>query len=223
VSDGKIGLAVASRGLPEFEARREGRRTTLYVTLLRSVGWLSRSDLLTRRGAAGPVIATPDAQCIGRHHFHLSLIPFAGSWLDAGVAQEAERFCVPLATVAATRTGNHAPVMKTNGYLHWLRSARVKPGAAPAERSIVFCTDPQLMISAVKVAEDGVSLVVRVWNPATRRRTGRLCFFHPLSSAQSVNLNEEPLPNGELEVRHGHEVPIEAGPRQVRTVRVQFR
>jgi hypothetical protein len=33
------------------------------LTLLRCVGWLSRDDLSTRRGHAGPYMATPGASC----------------------------------------------------------------------------------------------------------------------------------------------------------------
>jgi alpha-mannosidase/mannosylglycerate hydrolase len=37
------------------------------------VGWLSREDLLTRKGHAGPGIPTPEAQCIGRYNYRYSL------------------------------------------------------------------------------------------------------------------------------------------------------
>ncbi|MCK9518082.1 MAG: hypothetical protein M0R74_03480, partial [Dehalococcoidia bacterium] len=58
-----LGLAVFNRGQPEGEVvRLPGGRQAYALTLLRCVGWLSRDDLRSRRGGAGPMIATPDAQ-----------------------------------------------------------------------------------------------------------------------------------------------------------------
>ncbi len=60
LSDGKLGLAIANRGLPEVEAlARPDGQAEIALTLLRCVGWLSRDDLPTRKGPAGPVVETP--------------------------------------------------------------------------------------------------------------------------------------------------------------------
>jgi hypothetical protein len=58
-------LVVLGRGLPEYEAIPTRDGLDLALTLLRCIGWLSRDDLATRPGGAGPTIATPGAQCIG--------------------------------------------------------------------------------------------------------------------------------------------------------------
>ena len=44
------------------------------VTLLRSVGWLSRDDFATRKNHAGPFLETPKAQTIGEWEFDYSII-----------------------------------------------------------------------------------------------------------------------------------------------------
>lgn len=63
-------LALLTKGLPEYEASEDGLR----LTLLRSVGTISRPPgLPTRPLAAGPEIATPDGQCLGRHVFDYAL------------------------------------------------------------------------------------------------------------------------------------------------------
>ena len=63
-------LVLLTRGLPEYEAGPEGLR----LTLLRCVGTISRPPgLPTRPVAAGPEIATPEAQCLGRHVFEYAL------------------------------------------------------------------------------------------------------------------------------------------------------
>lgn len=48
----------------------------LAITMIRSAGWMSRRDLVTRGVGAGPDMETPDAQCIGplgREQFRFSL------------------------------------------------------------------------------------------------------------------------------------------------------
>ena len=49
---------VASRGLSEY-----GQEGGLSLTLVRSVGWLSRDDLPERPSQAGPPYPVPGAQC----------------------------------------------------------------------------------------------------------------------------------------------------------------
>jgi alpha-mannosidase len=68
-------LGVAGRGLPEYEALTgsDGHANATALTLLRCVGWLSRDDLTTRRGHAGPALPVEDAQCLGEHEFEYAL------------------------------------------------------------------------------------------------------------------------------------------------------
>ncbi|HEV2311192.1 MAG TPA: hypothetical protein VGU73_11780, partial [Acidimicrobiia bacterium] len=56
------GLTVAAPGLPEAEVTSDG---TVYITVVRAVGWLSRLDLRSRPEPAGPGLCTPEAQCPG--------------------------------------------------------------------------------------------------------------------------------------------------------------
>lgn len=98
VQDGRRGLAILSRGLPEIEpVLDEEGAVELKLTLLRSVGWLSRDDLRTRKGApAGPTLATPAAQCLGQYRFSYAVVPFAGDFLRDGVKGESERYRTPV-------------------------------------------------------------------------------------------------------------------------------
>ncbi len=175
VSDEQRGLTVANRGLPEYEALQEaGGPVTIALTLLRCVGWLSRSDIHTRRGPAGPSLETPGAQMPGRWRFHYSLIPHAGGW-DMSF-QEAHRFARPL---RAVRTGRGR-------------------GTLSQEGSLVDIEPPTFVLSSCKLAEDGDAIVVRVYNTSDASQEGRLRLLpwpgrlnH--AAAQIVNLNEEAL------------------------------
>jgi alpha-mannosidase len=63
-------LVLLTKGLPEYEASKDGLR----LTLLRCVGTISRPPgMATRPVAAGPEIPTPDGQCRGRHVLEYAL------------------------------------------------------------------------------------------------------------------------------------------------------
>ena len=64
----------------------------LALTLLRSFGWISRNANPYREDPAGPEVPVPDAQLIGERSIRFALMPHAGSWADAGVVAEAERY-----------------------------------------------------------------------------------------------------------------------------------
>jgi mannosylglycerate hydrolase len=62
-------LSFCHRAMQEYEVLDHAGRRWLGVTLVRSVGWLSRRDLVTRGVGAGPDLATPGAQCLGTEWF----------------------------------------------------------------------------------------------------------------------------------------------------------
>jgi mannosylglycerate hydrolase len=65
------GVALFQEGVFEYEVIPEPPE--LAVTLLRCVGTISRPEIPTRGWAAGPDIATPEAQMDGEHHFWLAV------------------------------------------------------------------------------------------------------------------------------------------------------
>jgi alpha-mannosidase len=99
VSDGKRGLAVFARGLREYEVLPEKNQWMVALTLVRAVGWLSREDLSTRPGGAGPSIETPEGQCLRELRFEMALFPH-GRLSTAEIAAVAEAYGVR--TEAAT-------------------------------------------------------------------------------------------------------------------------
>jgi hypothetical protein len=174
VNDGVYGLLLANRGLPEYEALPGPGGVTLALTLLRCVGWLSRPDIATRRGPAGPTVETPGAQCPGRHVFEYAVVPHEGGWENAFV--EAHRFARPLRATMASGSGALAP-----------------------EGGLVEVWPPRLVVSAVKVAEDGRGIVVRVYNAGDRAMRGRVRLAERHGRVEFVNLNEERLAEATIE------------------------
>ncbi|MEV6965233.1 hypothetical protein AB0M47_08955 [Hamadaea sp. NPDC051192] len=62
----------------------------LAITLLRSIGMLSRNIHALRDEPAGPQLPAPQAQCHGPITFDLAVMPIRASWDRAGVAAAAE-------------------------------------------------------------------------------------------------------------------------------------
>jgi mannosylglycerate hydrolase len=74
----------------------------LAITLLRSIGMLSRNRHVLRDEPAGPQLPAPQAQCHGEQTFELALMPVRGDWHRAGVAAAAEAYRHPFVTFAGT-------------------------------------------------------------------------------------------------------------------------
>lgn len=92
------GLAAYHEGVFEYEVT--GRE--LLVTLLRCVGTISRDRLATRPWAAGPGVATPDAQMIGTTEFRIGIR--RGATPD-DLLTDWERFALPIREAPAAGGG----------------------------------------------------------------------------------------------------------------------
>ncbi len=84
-------LGIINRDNFEFEIRDETEKCKIIeFTLLRSVGWNARADLLTRNINAGWEIYTPDAFCYGEYQFLFSLLPHSGDWESGNLIEESD-------------------------------------------------------------------------------------------------------------------------------------
>jgi mannosylglycerate hydrolase len=141
------------------------------VTLLRCVEWLSRGDLSTRRGHAGPMEFTPEAQCPGVHEFDYALVPHRGDWEaeEALVLREAQAFNIPL---WATVTNQHEGI--------------------PPSRAALLAVEPrELVVSAIKQDNNGEGIIVRVYNPLSHAVEGSIRPGFACTRAFVTNLQEE--------------------------------
>lgn len=98
VSDGESGLALIHDGLLEYEVV-DGRE--LALTLLRSVGYLSRLEPQLRPNPAGPPVVTEGAQMPGRQRLEYSVMVHEGDWQDADLYRRADEALVPLEAAPA--------------------------------------------------------------------------------------------------------------------------
>jgi alpha-mannosidase len=157
-----------------------------------AVGNLLRLSLLR-----GPT--WPDAEADqGHHSFHYALYPHAGTWKEAGVVRKGWEYDYPL---TATVTTAHV-------------------GMLPAAHSFISVEPENVVLTAVKKAEDAKGLILRVYEWAGK--TGTVEFHVPAGARSATVTNMSETPEGAaLEVKDGVvKAPIH--PYEILTVRVDY-
>jgi len=110
---------------------------------------------------------TPGAQMPGRWKFQYSLIPHKGGWESAFA--DAHRFLRPLRAIRTSRGD----------------------GTLSESGSLVEIEPPEVVLSALKLAEDGDGVVARVYNIGAEPVEARVQLVPPFERVERVDLNEE--------------------------------
>lgn len=189
LSDGGSGLALINNCLSEFEAINN-ETGTLALTLFRSV----RNMICTAGPTYNKFPEQKGGQSLGIQEYEYSIYPHKGCWEEALVYNETENFNVPLRLV---QTSSHA-------------------GSLPLKREFVSVEPSNLVVSALKRAEDRDSIIVRVFNPADDAIEGSIRLYSVIKEAYLTNLNE--IRQESLEAADGHCVSIKAGGNKIITV-----
>ncbi|MGZ4802681.1 MAG: glycoside hydrolase family 38 N-terminal domain-containing protein [Acidimicrobiia bacterium] len=182
------GLRVGAPGLPEAEVTPDG---VIAVTLLRAVGWLARLDLVARPIPAGPGLEAPGAQCPDGVVAELTLAP-SDDDADGRNARAGEL------GLRAVPAGD--------------------PPILPPETALVTIESPNIELSALKPAEDGNGIVLRVLNPTDVAVPAAIRLGIPVSEVTSVRLDE--TPDGDVVELVDDVVRIDVGPHALRTLRL---
>lgn len=172
-------LAILNQGLREYAVTRtrDGRKI-LAITLLRAVGWLSRNDLLTRKGDAGWPIPTEGSQCLGEHSFRLGIVVSGKRFPEFPIVKEARLFNRPPMIFQVSEGRGHL----ASGW------------------SFLECDNPCLVMSALKQREGRDEVVLRLYNPTPLPQRFTISFGLPLVMLKELSLLEEeericPLPS----------------------------
>jgi alpha-mannosidase len=214
ISDGQNTLTIANRGLPEVEVLRGLRSlptSEIAITLLRSVGWLSRDDFPSRKNHAGPFLETPKAQMIGEWEFDYSII----------VEQVANLLPQQAGQTPALAPG--ASVGNLSYRQAWnfespLRAAgtEIHAGTLPSSGSFVHVDNPSFVVSAVKETEDSKGWIVRGYNIGDEEISVTLTPWRKFKKAERANMAEEKV--GRLKVESSGEVAVKARGHEIVTV-----
>jgi alpha-mannosidase len=193
--DDAHGATVVADGLPEFEVVPSSDGAAIAVTLLRCVGDLSRNDLSTRRGHAGPGLSTPGAQCPGTHEFVITYVPRA--------TPPAAGALYALARAALLPPRIHA--------------AAYEDGSLPKEMSFVRCetaSGSPPVLSAFKIADNRRSAIARLFNPADHASTVAFELPSSVSGVYRTDLLERRIARCDLA---DGRVVLDVAPRKIAT------
>ena len=139
----------------------------------------------------------PDAD-MGHHHFHYALYPHAGTWKEAQTVRRGFEYNYPLTAVVTT----------------------AHPGPLPASHSFVSVSPDNVVLTAVKKAEDSNALIFRVYEWAGKSSTVEFHVPPGATAATVTNLMEapegDPLPVASDTVK----APIK--PFEILTIRVDY-
>jgi len=196
VESPELSAALVSRGLYEAEVRRSSRGAAILLTLLRCVGWLSRSDLRTRRGGAGPEMETPGAQEFALYRFEFCLTTWQGSYGDSDALQRSQAYAFP------PRFFN----------------ARLTPGAAPI--ALCECDNQRVVFSTARPAQSGEGYLVRVFSASGKAESAGFKFATGCS-ARLVDLSGRPIRGASLKRRRDEGVEMNLRPFQIVTLEVR--
>ncbi len=194
---GRRGLAIFAPGFFEYEWTAGG---DLIVTLLRSVGELSKADLPSRPGHAGWPVAIPLAQCLGRDTVELGLAPISGE--DLADPSRLDHLWEDLFV---------APVVV------WERDATALP--VPLSPSVEL-EGPGLIYSACLEGMERGGLELRCYNTADHAVEGAWRLGLPVIRATRVRADGTPLEPLPVDGSVPSRVSFTAGAREIVTVSV---
>jgi alpha-mannosidase len=146
----------------------------------------------------GPTWPDPVADQ-GHHHFHYALYPHAGTWKDALTVRHGWEYDYPLQAVVTTA---HA-------------------GSLPAEHSFASVAPDNVVLTAVKKAEDANGLIFRAYEWAGKDGTTAEFHVPPGATGATVtNLMEQP--EGDPLTISGDAVKVPIHHNEILTIRVDY-
>ena len=166
--DGK-GIVLYQRGLQEYQTVLEENQSVLELTVIRSVGWLSRDDFDSRGGGAGPNLPSPEGQCIGEYEFKYAFTPM-GTKTTAQYLTGAHLYRVPL---------------------------RIYSGHVTTEESLVGIDNAEIQWSAIRKVDN--KLEVRLWNPTCETKEFKIISDNEISNISLTMLNGQKIDNVSLD------------------------
>jgi alpha-mannosidase len=141
----------------------------------------------------------PDAEAdMGHHHFHYALYPHAGTWKDALTVRHGYEYNYPLTAVVTT----------------------AHPGALPPSHSFASVTPENVVLTAVKKAEDANGLIFRVYEWAGKETTAE--FHVPPGATGAIVTNLMETPEGAPLTVTGDVVKAPIHPYEILTIRVDY-
>lgn len=139
-------------------------KNLVYITLFRSVYGLSAD------GTAGPLVPTPDALELRQHNYEYAIEPHQGDWSQAQMYHKAQAYTYKPIPIEADSHGE-----------------------LPHEFSFLKLNPDNLLLSALKKAEDSDNVILRFFETKGEATEAEISFFREIKRLALVDLleNEE--------------------------------
>jgi mannosylglycerate hydrolase len=174
-SDGRTGLAIAVKGIYDYEAviNPLNNQPDLSLTLLRGFEYMSRINTLQRAGDAASAHHTPGAQCLGPQEIEWAYIPYRATPANiAPFIPTAQGFLFPVVT-------------------HAVRAEQAPARLDAAMQPFTFL-NADVQFSAFKRAYDGNGYILRFFENQGKPVEAKLR-LEGFSRVYLSNMNEEIL------------------------------
>ena len=191
LSDEKNGLGILPKGIFEYEAFTDTART-LALTLVRAC----RIKLAVSEEKQTEL---PDAgvQCPGLQRFEYAIHVHQGDWQSARLLQEAASYATP---VRAGQIGRGK-------------------GILPGEMSLIALDSKCVQITAIKQAENGKDMVIRLFNASGQTQRITLSFGQTPRAASRCRMDESVESALKLQ---GCKLPLEIKGKKIYTLAMEF-
>lgn len=180
LTDGKTGIAVIPQGVREYEVLDDSK---IRLTLFRTYGFMGKENLIYRPGRASGerIIETPAAQLLKEMEFNFGFTSYAGNINDSDIDILAKQYNTNLEVYT------YAEFL--NGRL--IFSQREIEGQNAKIHSL-FETEGNLVVSAVKKAEEDDGYIIRLYNGKDHKNLDdKIKFNFDIKEAYYTNLKEE--------------------------------
>ena len=180
LTDGKTGIAVIPQGVREYEVLDDSK---IRLTLFRTYGFMGKENLIYRPGRASGerIIETPAAQLLKEMEFNFGFTSYAGDINDSDIDTLAKKYNTNLEVYT------YAEFL--NGRL--IFSQREIEGQNAKIHSL-FETEGNLVVSAVKKAEEDDGYIIRLYNGKDHKDLDdKIKFNFDIKEAYYTNLKEE--------------------------------
>lgn len=180
LTDGKTGIAVIPQGVREYEVLDDSK---IRLTLFRTYGFMGKENLIYCPGRASGerIIETPAAQLLKEMEFNFGFTSYAGDINDSDIDTLAKQYNTNLEVYT------YAEFL--NGRL--IFSQREIEGQNAKIHSL-FETEGNLVVSAVKKAEEDDGYIIRLYNGKDHKDLDdKIKFNFDIKEAYYTNLKEE--------------------------------
>ena len=180
LTDGKTGIAVIPQGVREYEVLDDSK---IRLTLFRTYGFMGKENLIYRPGRASGerIIETPAAQLLKEMEFNFGFTSYAGDINDSDIDTLAKQY--------NTNMEVYTYAEFLNGRL--IFSQREIDGENAKIHSL-FETEGNLVVSAVKKAEEDDGYIFRLYNGKDHKNLDdKIKFNFDIKEAYYTNLKEE--------------------------------